>query len=112
MLFNERVRRLPLREAADQADIVLEVVARSLRQDGGAKAFIVPNGFGGFYGRSLSTAQSVLFLRMQIGSSYTKKFVAEGRRRYWRMAAEDGVEQIGRWINANRDQMIAKRGIK
>jgi hypothetical protein len=96
-------------DSADRADITLEVMGRSRRQDGDSKTLIVPNGFGGFVGRSRSTAQSVLFIRMKIGMSYVKDFVGESRSRYWRAAAADAVDQIGRWINANRDQIITKR---
>jgi len=65
---------------ADGADITLEVMGRSRRQNG-SKAFIVPNGFGGFFGASRSSAQAVLFVRMKIGANYSKDFVGEGSTR-------------------------------
>ena len=68
----------------------------------------MPNGFGGFSGASYPTAQTVVFIRMTVGS-YQKDLIGAGAR-LWRTAASDAADQIHRWIDANRDRIVSARG--
>jgi hypothetical protein len=101
-------RRLQFVNNAADADIVVEVMGRSVRATGGTSAFIVPNGFGGFNGASYPTAQTILFVRMTVGT-YVRDIAGWGRGRLWSPAAKDVAGQINRWIDANRERILTAR---
>jgi hypothetical protein len=102
--------RVTFVDFVEQADVALEVLGRSVRETGGTEAFVVPLGFHAAYGASYPTWQTVLFVRLTAGN-YVKDLVGGGGRT-WTESAFDAGEQIARWIDANHDQIVAKRAGK
>jgi len=96
------------------ADLDVEVVGRYKQANGGGiVGMIIPNGFGGFsplFAPSSRTSAFVL-LRFRVGD-YSKELVGEARSGRWTDAAENAVDQLRKWVDANRSKLMERRSQK
>jgi hypothetical protein len=94
----------------EQPDLLVEVLGRERKADGGAVATATPF-FGGALARSAPTKKAVVRVRLSVvGREYSVEIVGSGGP--WRAAARGAAQIIETWVKDNWDRLRPAGGKK
>jgi hypothetical protein len=98
-------RRIKVVDRDEQPDVLIEVLQRDRKADGGSVATAAPF-FGGAIATARPTQKAVVRVRLSVvGRDYTTEITGTGGP--WRAAARDAAKTIETWVKDNLDKLRA-----